>query len=108
MALEEYEVRKLDPLKVSNEIGIIPKSGMIVFNGAINLKGIVIPNFFMLRVGGGGDLFIRGVDGEMIPYIDVLDGQYILGEGNIVYDNVIVDMINYTTTCTNICAYSGQ
>lgn len=108
MALEEYEVRKLDPLKVSNEIGIIPKSGMIVFNGAIDLKGIVIPTFFMIRVGGGGDLFIRGIDGLMIPYIDVLDGQYILGEGNIVYDTVVVDMVTYTTTCTNICAYSGQ
>lgn len=108
MSLEEYQVRELDPLKVSNEIGIVPKSGLIVHNGLIDLRGIVIPRFFLIRVGVGGDLFIRGIDGEMIPYLGVLDGQYIIGEGNIVYNTVVVDAVTYTTTCVNICVYGGQ
>lgn len=108
MALEKYEVRKTDPLKTSNEIGIIPKRGIIVYNGTIDKRGIVIPMFFLIRVGIGGDLFFRGVDGEMVPYLGVRDGQYIVGLGNTIYNTVVVDSVTYTTTCNNICAYSGQ
>lgn len=108
MSLEKYQVRELDPFKTSNEIGIVPKSGLIVFNGSIDLRGQEIPRFFLIRVGIGGDLFIRGIDGEMIPYLGVLNGQWIIGEGNIVYNTVVVDSVTYTTTCNNICAYGGQ
>lgn len=108
MSLEKYLVRELDPNKDSHEIGIVPKTGKIVFNGSIDLRGIVLPRFFLIRVGTGGDLFIRGIDGQMIPYLGVLDGQYVIGEGNIVYSTIVVDSVLYTTTCTNICVYGGQ
>lgn len=108
MAIEKYQVRELDPFKVSNEIGIIPKSGLIVYNGSIDLRGMVIPRFFLIRVAGGGDLFIRGIDGKMIPYLGVLDGQIVPGVGNIIYNTVVFDAVTYATTCTGICAYGGQ
>jgi len=108
MSLEKYQVREVDPNKVSNEIGIVPKTGLIVYNSIIDLRGIAIPRFFLIRVGIGGDLFIRGIDGEMIPYLGVLDGQYIIGEGNIIYNTIVVGSTTYTTTCNDICAYGGQ
>lgn len=110
MTIETYQVRKLDPYKVSNEIGIIPKSGLIVYSTiySIDLRGIEIPNFFMFRVGTGGDLFVRGIDGEMIPYLGLLDGQVMVGEGNIVYNTVVFESVTYTTTCVDICVYGGQ
>lgn len=102
------DVRILDPLKPSNEIGFIPKSGLIVYDTNYDLRGEVIPRFFMFKVGGGGDLFIRGIDGEVIPYLGMADSQVMVGEGDIVYNSVTVGENTYTTTCTNICVYGGQ
>lgn len=102
------DIRELDPLKPSMEIGIIPKTGQIVLDSNFDLRGIKIPYFMLIRVGSGGDLFIQGIDGNVISYLGVLDGQWLVGEGNVVLSSAVISGHTYTTTCNNIVVYGGQ
>jgi hypothetical protein len=103
-----YSINKLDPAKPSSDIGVVPKSGMIVYNGDINNLDTLLPAFFMFRVGGGGDLYMRGFDGSVIPYLGLVDGQTMLGAGNMIYSSVTISGNVYSTSCTDICIYGGQ
>jgi hypothetical protein len=102
------DIRVLDPLKPSMEIGIIPKSGLIVLDTNFDLQDTALPHFMLIRVGSGGDLFIRDIDGNVIPYLQVLDGQWLVGEGDMIYSEAVIDGNTYTTTCNNIVVYGGQ
>ncbi len=102
------DIKNLDPLKPSMEIGIIPKTGLIVLDGNFDLRGNKLPYFMLIRVGSGGNLFIQGIDGNIIPYLGVLDGQWLVGEGNVVLTTATIGGNTYTTTCNNIVVYGGQ
>lgn len=101
-------INKLDPLKPSMEIGIVPKSGQIVRDTNFNLLDIALPHFMLIRVGSGGDIFIRDIDGNVIPYLSVLDGQWLVGEGNMVLSSATLSGHVYSTTCNGIVVYGGQ
>lgn len=101
-------IHKLDPLKPSMEIGVIPKSGQIVLDNNIDLLDDELNHFMLIRVGSGGNLFIRDIDGNTIPYIGVLDGQWLIGEGDMVLSSATIQGFEYTTTCNNIVVYGGQ
>lgn len=102
------DIRLLDPLKPSMEIGVIPKTGLIVKDANFDLRNTALPYFMLIRVGSGGDLFIRDIDGNVIPYLEVLAGQWLIGVGDMVYSTVTIDGNVYTTTCNNIVVYGGQ
>lgn len=101
-------IRLLDPLKPSMEIGIIPKSGQIILDSNFNLMDIKVPYFMLIRVGSGGNLLVQGIDGNIISYLEVLDGQWLVGEGNMILSTATINTHVYTTTCNNIVVYGGQ
>lgn len=105
---ETPDIRLLDPLKPSMEIGIIPKTGQIILDSNFNLMDIKLPYFMLIRVGSGGNLLVQGIDGNVIPYLEVLDGQWLVGEGNMILSTTTINTHTYTTTCNNIVVYGGQ
>ncbi len=101
-------IHPLDPYKPSMEIGIVPKTGLIIRDTNFDLFDTELSGFMLIRVGSGGDLLIRDIDGDVIPYLAVLDGQWLVGEGNMVLSSATIGGHSYTTTCNQIVVYGGQ
>lgn len=93
----------LDPNAPATQIGfVIKEGGLITVNeqpiSSFNYQSFTY--FKLLRVTVAGNLFVMGVEGNIIPFIGVFVGEYIPVLGKMVVNNG-----TYVTTAT--CYWYG-
>lgn len=82
--------------------------GLCAKEGGIIVKDTPLNFYFKsLFVGDAGDVLVRGVDGNIIPYRGVLSGATLYVLGNEVVGTATVDGVALTTTATNITWQGG-
>jgi hypothetical protein len=101
--LPTLTVNPIDPNNQARDIGFIAKKG-----GLITVDTQLPEYFKMLRIGVGGDLLVRGIDNNIIPFRNVLSGGTIVVLGYEVVSAATVDGVPLTTTASEIDWYGGQ
>jgi hypothetical protein len=103
MTLQTIAVNPVDGNTPSSQLGVAIKNG-----GLITLDAQLPAYFKMLHVGGGGDLLVRGIDNNIIPFLGLVSGQFVPVIGYEVVSAATVDGQALTTTCTDITWHGGQ
>ena len=99
MSYLENKINNVNPAMPSVELGPWIRKGDPIVND------VVVPEFFkMLHVGVGGDVMVQGQDGEVIPFIGILDGTFIPVIGNA----VLASTAKGNTTATSITWHGGN
>lgn len=102
MALPTFEAEAISPQTRTEDIGVVIKSSGIITNDAI------VPQYFkLLHIGTGGDLLVRGVDGNINPFFGLLSGDWVPILGNQVVSAATVDGVACTTTATDVTWHGG-
>lgn len=99
---------KLPPEERTNRIGLpITRGGVITVDSPV-LDANGAPEFFkLLHVGTGGVLLVVGKDGSIIPFLGLIDGDWVPVVGNEVVSTATIGGTPYTTTCDNITWHGG-
>jgi hypothetical protein len=100
--LNQYTADKVPPQERTNRIGAP------ITRGGIITPGTQISEFFkLLHVGLGGDLVVLGKDGSYIPFLGLLDGDWVPVVGNMVAVSATVDGVLVTTSADDITWHGG-
>lgn len=102
MALPTFEAEAISPQTRTEDIGVVIKSGGIITNDAI-----LTQYFKLLHIGTGGNLLVRGIDGNIIPFFGLLSGDWVPVLGNQVVSAATIDGSPYTTTATDVTWHGG-
>lgn len=103
-----YTADKLPPEERTNRIGVPITRGGIISVGTVVTDSNGAPEFFkLLHVGNGGNLLVQGKDGSVIPFLGLLNGDWIPVVGDLVLASATIGGTPYTTTCTNITWHGG-
>jgi len=109
-------------LPTSPVVSIDPRSRTNEFGASVTMGGVItvdIPFTQLgdtsnisrvskdIMIGTGGDLFIRGVDGLVIPYFGIPSGKLLPIKGTLVYSSVTVGATTFTTTATDMTWHGG-
>ena len=102
MALATYTADTVSPETRTESIGVVIKTGGIITNDTPTTE-----YFKLLHIGTAGDALVRGIDGNIIPFLGMLSGDWIPVLGNEVVGAATVDGIACTTTASDITWHGG-
>lgn len=100
--LNQYTADKLPPQERTNRIG------MPITRGGIITPDVQVQEFFkLLHIGVGGDLIVLGKDGSYIPFIGLLNGDWVPVVGNMIVAAATVDGVAMVTNADDITWHGG-
>lgn len=103
-----YTADKLPPDERTNRVGaVITRGGIITVDTPVtDVNGA--PEFFkIIHIGVGGNLLVRGKNGTIIPFLGLLNGDYVPVLGDMIVSTATIGGVGYSTTCTNITWHGG-
>jgi hypothetical protein len=100
------KINNTTPDALSSTIGFIIKKGGLITVGTSQTAS---QGFFkLLHVGAGGDVVVRDLDGNYIPFRGILSGGWLPVLGDMVATSATIDGVLVTTTATEIDWYGGM
>jgi hypothetical protein len=104
MAIPNYQVNYVDPNTRTSNLG-----GFFKTCGIATLNQLTPQTFKWVCAGaGGGDVVVRGLDGNPIYLPSVPAGQIRPALGNMIMTSATIDGVNVSTTASQVVWYGGE